>query len=163
MAAVPPQRLGDSALFALPCACAAVRRAARVVTRLYDEALAESGLEAAQFGLLMVVQTLGTASHRDVADGLDLDGTTLTRNFSVLRRRGLISAAPGADRRQRRYAVTPAGRRAITRARPLWQRAQATLHASVGAAAWTSLVQVSDHTALALNRRSAASVSGGRR
>ena len=35
----------------LGCACAAVRRTARVVTQLYDSCLRESGLEAAQFGL----------------------------------------------------------------------------------------------------------------
>jgi DNA-binding MarR family transcriptional regulator len=164
MAAVLRKRLGDSALFALPCACGALRRAARVVTRLYDDALGPSGLEAAQFGLLMALHALGTASHRDLADGLDLDGTTLTRNLSVLRRRGLMTAAPGEDRRQRRYALTDEGRAAVTRARPLWERAQATLRSHLGAEAWTTLVDVSDRTALALNRsRGPARNTGGRR
>jgi hypothetical protein len=41
----------------LSCACANLRRAARVMTRLYDAALRPSGLSVAQFTLLQALNT----------------------------------------------------------------------------------------------------------
>ena len=41
----------------LSCACANLRRAARVITRLYDAALRPSGLSVAQFTLLQALNT----------------------------------------------------------------------------------------------------------
>jgi len=39
-------------LFSLPCACQSLRRATRVVTRIYDEELRKAEVEITQFGLL---------------------------------------------------------------------------------------------------------------
>jgi hypothetical protein len=44
-----------AALMELACACASARQAARAITQLYDRWLDGTGLEAAQFALLMAV------------------------------------------------------------------------------------------------------------
>ncbi len=60
-----------------------------------------------------------------VAALLGLDRTTLTAALKPLERRGLVSVAPDeADRRSRRLALTPAGRKLLKQAVPLWKRAQ---------------------------------------
>src|SRR5256884_2035832 len=46
------QKRGAEALFDLPCACQRLRRATRVVTRIYDQELAKAGIEITQYGLL---------------------------------------------------------------------------------------------------------------
>src|SRR5882762_3786348 len=44
----------EGALPVLPCACANLRRAARAVTRMYNQELRASGLELTQFTLTLV-------------------------------------------------------------------------------------------------------------
>ena len=43
----------------LPCACANLRRAARTVTKLYEDQLRDSGLRATQFTLLQALGITG--------------------------------------------------------------------------------------------------------
>ena len=128
-----------SDLYALPCACANVRRLARVMTRLYDAALKPAGLEVTQFSLLAVLATRGEAVHGVLNRGFAMDSTTLTRTLALMTTRGWISATPGDDRRTRVYRIVAAGRRRFEQARPHWVRVQRALAAQVGAAGWTTL------------------------
>ena len=125
--------------FAIPCACVAARRAARAVTQLYDRHLKASGLEATQFALLSVMHELGPSSQVSIGQAFALDKTTLSRNVKLMHRRGWIAAATADDRRERRYALTPAGNERLAAARPHWKRAQQGLRASMSAAEWTAM------------------------
>jgi DNA-binding MarR family transcriptional regulator len=107
------------------CACRHLRRAARAVTQLYDEALRPSGLRITQFTLLVGVAVSEPVPITRLADALGLDRTTLTRDLRLLTDRGLVETATGDDRRMRVVRLTGQGREAIGRAYPLWQRAQA--------------------------------------
>ena len=132
--------LRDAGLYALPCACANVRRLARVMTRRYDAALKPAGLEVTQFSLLSVLAVGGDATHGVLNRGFAMDSTTLTRTLALMASRGWIAAASGPDRRTRVYRITAAGRRRVEQARPYWRRAQRDIAASVGAPAWTTLL-----------------------
>jgi DNA-binding MarR family transcriptional regulator len=123
----------------LSCACASLRRAARAVTRSYEAALKESGLQPTQFTLLQALEVMGQSSQRALADLLALDSTTLTRSLSPLEKRGWIRSGPGRDRREVRWSLTPAGRRLLAAALPAWERAQAHLRARLGASRWERL------------------------
>lgn len=133
--APPPGHAGrpqGDQLLPLPCACANIRRLSRLVTRLYDAELRASGLEVTQYGVLSAVNRLGQASHGQLARGFGMDSTTVTRTIGVLERRGWVERRAGADRRQRIYQVTPAGRRQLSAARDGWQRAQERVRSIVG-------------------------------
>lgn len=106
------------------CACFALRRAARGLTRLYDRQLRPSGLRATQFTLLAVLKNVGPQPLQALAELLGLERTTLTRNLQPLLSRELITAQVGDDRRVRRLSVTPAGVQAAVAALPLWRKAQ---------------------------------------
>ena len=107
------------------CLCLHVQRAARAVARRYDEALRPVGLSSGQFSLLMALNRAVPPTIGAVAALLAMDRTTLTANLKPLRRRGLVTVAPdAADRRSRILSLTPAGRRALARALPLWKRVQ---------------------------------------
>ena len=107
------------------CTCFNLRKAARAVTRAYDEALKPSGLRATQFSLLGVVANRGPAGMTELARALVMERTTLTRNLKPLMDQGFLEAMDGADRRRRPIAITPRGRKALERALPAWRRAQA--------------------------------------
>jgi DNA-binding MarR family transcriptional regulator len=109
------------------CACKNLRRTARAVTQLYDEALRPAGLRITQFTLLVAVALGEPVRITRLADALTLDRTTLARDLEPLTERGLIEVAAGEDRRTRVVRLTRQGREAIGRAYPLWQRAQAHL------------------------------------
>ena len=57
----------------LPCSAGRLLRAARVLTRHYDDALRPVGITITQFGLLKVIQRLEPESISDIAQALDID------------------------------------------------------------------------------------------
>jgi DNA-binding MarR family transcriptional regulator len=126
----------------LPCLCSTVRRAARAVTSLYDEALEGTGLKATQFSLLRHARKLGEPSITELAEAAALDRSTLGRNLRVLAREGLVSLGPGRDERTRTVKLTDKGARHIEAATPLWQEAQARLAASLGAEKRKALLRI---------------------
>jgi DNA-binding MarR family transcriptional regulator len=106
------------------CACANLRKAARVVTQVFDEALAPSGLRATQFTLLVTNRLTGESTINELAERMAMDRTTLSRNLKPLVRNGLLEVRPGEDGRTRLVRVTPAGERMLEEGYLLWQRAQ---------------------------------------
>ncbi len=123
----------------LLCACANLRRAARAVTQLYSQEIRRSGVDGTQFSLLMALAHTGEITQGRLGERLVIDSTTLTRTLAPLRARGWTASKPGADRRQRLWRLTPAGRRQLKRARPHWERAQKRLRKELGEAEWNSL------------------------
>lgn len=115
------------------CLCTKLRRASRGVTRIYDEALADVGLNAAQFSLLRYLQRLGQPSISALAEAMGLDRSTLGRNLRVVEGRGLLQLGGGSDQRSRQVALTDAGARVLEQGAPLWERAQQELALRLGA------------------------------
>jgi len=129
-------------LFPLPCACQNLRRATRVVTRIYDEELRNAGLEITQFGLLTALSRVGEANQKRLSAGFAMDSTTLTRTLGLLRKHGWVRMLPGKDRRERLFSLTKAGRRQMAAAQPHWERAERRLRLELGEAGWNSMKHV---------------------
>lgn len=107
------------------CLCLHVQRAARAMARRYDETLKPVDLTNGQYSLMMALNREAPPTIGSVAALLAMDRTTLTAALKPLERRGLVSVAPDeTDRRSRRLALTPAGRKLLEQALPLWRRAQ---------------------------------------
>jgi DNA-binding MarR family transcriptional regulator len=134
----------------LPCACASLRRAARVVTQFYDDALRPSGLRATQFTLLQALHLAPGISQKDLARLLGIDSTTLTRTLALLRRRSWLRAEAGTDRREFRLVLTPAGQREYRRVIPYWRSAQTRLRQALGAANWKQVMNAAVRTVAAV-------------
>lgn len=131
--------LRADALFPLPCACQNLRRATRVVTRIYDRELRKAGIEITQFGLLTALAIVGKANQKALSDGFAMDSTTLTRTLAVLRKQGWIDVRPGKDRRERVFRLTAAGKRRIATAQRHWQAAERRLRKALGTTAWKAM------------------------
>lgn len=135
----------------LPCACANLRRTARLVTQLYEQALRPTGVTGPQFTLLQSLKLAPAISQKQLAELLGIDSTTLTRTLALLRKRGWINAQPGVDRRALRLRLTAAGEREYERALPHWQSAQKRLKQALGEPNWNNLVDALVQTALAIH------------
>lgn len=114
------------------CACFKVRKAARAITKLYDEVLRPSGLRATQFSLLMATRVMGPVTVVKLAQVMVMDRTTLARNLQILEKQGLISINPGEDRREREVNLTAEGMEVLTKAIPLWEEAQERVQKGLG-------------------------------
>jgi DNA-binding MarR family transcriptional regulator len=127
----------------LPCACANLRRAARVVTRYYDAALRPSGLHTSQFTLLQALHYAADLSQKQLAELLEIDSTTLTRTLAPLRQKGWLHSGAAEDRRELRLSLTAAGKKKYERALPFWQTAQQGLEQALGKENWNQLMDAS--------------------
>ncbi|NWK96611.1 MarR family transcriptional regulator [Sphingobium lactosutens] len=103
------------------CLCLATQRAARSLSRRFDEAFRSLGLTSGQFSLLNALNRPQPPSVGSVAHLLAMDRTTLTANLKPLERDGLVrTEADSDDRRVRRLVLTEAGRQRLASAMPIW-------------------------------------------
>jgi DNA-binding MarR family transcriptional regulator len=124
------------------CVCFNIRKSARAITQLYEEALRPTGLRATQFTLLVATRVMGTATISGLAKGLVMDRTTLTRNMKPLEKQGFIRIIPGKeDRREREVTLTLAGQEILSEALPLWKTVQQSVVESLGQSRITRLMK----------------------
>jgi DNA-binding MarR family transcriptional regulator len=121
-------------LQSLPCYCATVRQVARAVTVLYEELLADSGLHATQYTALQVLDSVPNLTTTELAEAIGIDQTTATRTLALIRKSGLAIDTVGADRRQRRWALTAKGQTQLRKLRPAWEAAQEAFEKRLGLA-----------------------------
>jgi DNA-binding MarR family transcriptional regulator len=116
------------------CNCAALRKASRRLSQLYDAALAPSGLKSTQFAIFYeILRASEPPTISDLATALVMDQSTVGQNLRPLERDGLISLEHDAtDRRRRHVKLTRKGRLRFAAAQPLWIGAQARFENSFG-------------------------------
>lgn len=117
------------------CLCLSLQRAARAAARQFDDALRPLGLTNGQFSLLLSLNRPEPAPIGAIALLLAMDRTTLTANLKPLERRRLVlSLTDPTDLRRRRLRLTPAGRRLLAAALPLWRRTETAVERQIGEA-----------------------------
>jgi DNA-binding MarR family transcriptional regulator len=114
-------------------ACAALRRASRAISHLYDLVLAPTGLKATQFIILNAIAQRGEIAQWRLADEYGISDDTLSRRLSLLRKKGLVSQRIGCEHPgERLYRLTTHGIQTVQDALPYWQRAEDRLRKAVG-------------------------------
>ena len=137
------------------CASFNFRRAARAVTRFYDQSLERCGIRSTQFAILVGVAKTQPTSISALGDVLVIDSTTLTRSLRLLKKLGLLSISERGSKRQRFLTLTPAGERTLAESLPVWRKAQEQWVQSLGAEYWTRLraeLERLAHVAVALEK-----------
>ncbi|WP_341197639.1 MarR family winged helix-turn-helix transcriptional regulator [Hyphomonas chukchiensis] len=116
------------------CSAARLLRATRVVTRHYDDVLRPVGITITQFGLLNMIKRYEPESISDVAQMLNVDRTTLSRNLKPLENAGLVFRGNEGESRRRRVLLTTLGVAKLKEAMPLWRKAQTRIEDVLGEA-----------------------------
>jgi DNA-binding MarR family transcriptional regulator len=122
--------------------CANLRRASRVLTQLYDDALRPLGLRATQFTILQALSLAGEVTQGVLGEILAMDSTTLTRTLDILEGHRWIVKRHGEDRREWRIRLSKGGETQLRRALPAWRSVQDRLHTQLGNEAWENLLTV---------------------
>src|SRR5258708_2868679 len=119
---------GTTLLVRDSCLCLHVQRAARALARRFDDALRPLSLTNGQFSLMTSLNRPTPPDMAAVSSLLAMDRTTLTAALKPLQGRGLVTIATDpADRRRHLMTLTPAGRRLLVRAFPVWKRTHAAI------------------------------------
>ena len=114
------------------CTSFRLRKLSRRVTQHYDAHLAAAGLRSTQFSLLGALRGDVPPTLTQLAQTLEMDRTTLTRNLKPLTVAGWVQFGAGEDARSRVVQITEQGRECWRSAKPLWREAQRTLHEALG-------------------------------
>ena len=95
----------------LACNCFASRKAARLITKLYEDHLARVDLTSTQFSILVYVDEVEAASMKGLVATMAMERTSVIRALQPLRRDGLVAIGPHAeDARRNVVRLTGAGR-----------------------------------------------------
>ena len=119
-------------LLSLPCYCATLRQAARAVTVLYEDMLADSELRATQYTALQLLELRADLTTTEVAEGLGIDQTTATRTLALIKKAGFAKDTVGLDRRERRWTLTGHGQALLKKLKPRWEAAQEAFEKRLG-------------------------------
>src|ERR1700723_3179421 len=114
------------------CLGGCVRKLNRMVSAIYDGALANAGLKTSQFGVLVAVANRKQARPAELTKHFQLDESTLSRNVERMCARGWLRLVQDADRRSHLIEVTDKGQALIRKCIPAWQKAQAEVSRRLG-------------------------------
>ena len=132
----------------LACACASIRRTARLVTQLYSHEMGRP-MEPTQFALLSALHYRPQIGRVAIGRALGLDKTTLSRSLKLMQKNGWIEPTAAGDGRERGYRLTPNGNRTLAKAEPGWKRAQAKLCEALKPGEWKDMFKVAGRVAAA--------------
>ena len=128
------------------CLCATVRRASRLLTRRYEDALRPAGMSTSQFELMITLRTAGASNQSSLARLVETDQTTLSRNLKLLlQRRWIETLEDGHDGRRRTYRPTMLGLSVLQEAQRCWRQAQEEMERRLGgpiAELWPALDRI---------------------
>src|SRR6266481_8015952 len=121
------------------CVGGCVRKLNRMVSAIYDGALANAGVKTSQFSVLVSVANRKQARPAELTKHLQLDESTLSRNVERMCTRGWLRLVQDADRRSHVIEVTDKGQALIRKCLPAWQKAQAEVSRRLGTDTITEL------------------------
>jgi DNA-binding MarR family transcriptional regulator len=117
----------------IACNCFAARKAARQITRLYEDHLSRVSLTSTQFSILAYVDEVEVASMKDLVETMAMERTSMIRALQPLERDGFVAIGPHEDDARRNVVrLTDAGRAKLAQAIPVWQQAQAEFESRFG-------------------------------
>ena len=119
-----------------PCVCTSIRKAARVLARTYDGALAPAGMNVTQLAVMRALLRHPHEPLARVAEDLAMDRTTLYRAIDALRKQHWVRLSEGNDNRSRSASVSRSGALALKRADPGWASTQSSIVDRFGHKEW---------------------------
>ena len=114
------------------CVAGGVRKLNRMVSAIYDSALAGAGLKTSQFSVLVAVANRDKVRPTELTKLLQMDESTLSRNVERMCAKGWLRLERNEDRRSHLIEVTDKGRALIRKCLPAWQQAQEDVSRRLG-------------------------------
>ena len=126
------------------CIGVRVRLLNRVITNIYDEALRPLGITNNQISILTSMVSKGFSTPGEIGHFLQMQKSTLSRNFDRMRKKGWLVILTGDDARSQRLRVTAKGKSVVKNSWPLWRSAQTKAKQMLGEVGATSVCDAAD-------------------
>ena len=114
------------------CHCIALRQISLKLTKIYDEALIDTGIKITQYSLLKNIEKIDSPNINHLATATQLDRSTLTRNLKKLERMKLIFFEFGDDKRNKILSLTSHGKQILIKANIAWEIIQDKVSKNLG-------------------------------
>ena len=114
------------------CLAARTRLINRTITAIYDEALRPLGVTSNQLTILVVVTNGGPISPSEIAQNLNMEKSTVSRNIGRMRSNGWLTVTPAESGRGQWLTLNDRGSALVAESLPLWKNAQAQAKAVLG-------------------------------
>lgn len=111
------------------CFALQARKTANQIARIYNNAVADLGLEMSQISTLFLIAVEGADTMARAADVLGVERSTLVRNIGVLQRDGFVTRSTGVG--VAGYRLTASGRTMVEKAIPRWQSIQQSIERQI--------------------------------
>jgi DNA-binding MarR family transcriptional regulator len=134
------REIDASPLLPIQCACTNLKKAARIVGRAYDQALAPTGVNGTQYAILINVHRNQPISQMRLASHLGLERTTLYRAVDILERKGLLRATATGEGVTQALTLTPRGERITRYAQRQWEQVQRQFEAVIDVDRWRAFL-----------------------
>ena len=118
------------------CVSYNLRKAARVVSKVYTREMRLAPVRGPQFSLMMMIARRESPTISELARDIGADRTTMTRNLDQLEKKGFIRVVQGKNLRTKAVQVAPKGRAALERSITYWQKAQTKVLKTLGENRW---------------------------
>lgn len=113
-----------SRIYKSSCYCISLCRAENALTAFYDKQLDSLGITIKQYCLLNNLNKLQEANTSELAQKVNLERSTITRNLKILISKGWIYDKAKPGQRAHKYSLTDEGIAIHKKASELWQLAQ---------------------------------------
>ena len=134
------------------CVAGNLRAAARVATRVYDDALRPHGVRITQVAILAQVRRLQPVSATDLSAALASERSALARDVVILERDGLVTTSAATDdNRVRAIRLTARGAALLMACAPAWRAAQESVRRALSAERVNELIALSEELVVGLN------------
>jgi DNA-binding MarR family transcriptional regulator len=130
----------NSAIPTSGCVSYNLRKASRIVSKVYAREMRASPIRGPQFSLMMQISRRENARISELAREVGADRTTMTRNLEQLEKKGFIRVVQGKDLRTKAVQITPRGKAALERSISHWQKAQARVVKTLGDDRWQRML-----------------------
>ncbi len=114
------------------CSWFLMRKVVRQLTNQLNAFLKETGILSTQLGALAILAIDKELNISEIAQILDMDQTTATRNIRQLEKENLISLVEDEDKRVKRVTLTDLGRDRLRQALPIWEQNQKRINELLG-------------------------------
>lgn len=128
----PVPNTRDLRLAWLSCLALNLKRTARVVSAVYEDAVRPSGVRSTQFSILATLAVNPEVSIAELADWVDADRTTIQRSIAIMERQKWILVENASSGNVRKLSLTSAGQKKLAEAYRLWERAQEKMVRALG-------------------------------
>jgi DNA-binding MarR family transcriptional regulator len=122
------------------CVSYNLRRASRIVSKVYTMEMRSAPVRGPQFSLMMMIARRERPTISELARDIGADRTTMTRNLEQLEKKGLISVAQGKDMRTKAVQLAPKGKAALERSISYWKKAQTKVLKTLGEDRWKRML-----------------------